>query len=472
MSDDLTMDDSRPRSGWVKLTTFFVGLFTVLALITSWLDSQLLDTNQWVDTSGEMLQSPEIQSAVAAFAVEELYANVDVEAELKQILPKDLKGLSGIAAGGLRQVADQGAEQALTLPQVQTAWEQANRAAHTTFIDVVENKSQVLTTGGGQVELQLRPLIIAIADQIGLGSQARQNIPASVGSVQVIDSKQLETVQKVAGALQGFALIFSLLLVLLIALTVYLARGWRWLALIWAAGALILGSILILVFRAIAQGYVVDALATPDLYPAANSAYSIGTQLLTSYAWTTIWAAVFLLVLSWLVSPASSSVAARRYLAVPFGRFPGATFGLLGLVGLVFLLMGAGNQRVFLVHLLIVIVLGVAAYLFRRELIAEHPEADAPQLGHLVESGKEKLHNLWSRRPKEMPGTGFFEEREARKAEAAATAVTAEAAKPAAAADETARLEQLERLGKLHDTGVLSEEEFQEEKTRILGPED
>ena len=27
MSDELTTDDSRPRSGWVKLTTFLVGLF-------------------------------------------------------------------------------------------------------------------------------------------------------------------------------------------------------------------------------------------------------------------------------------------------------------------------------------------------------------------------------------------------------------------------------------------------------------
>lgn len=469
MSDDLTMDDSRPRSGWVKLTTFLVAVLTVLAVHAAWLDSQLLDTDQWVETSTEMLQNPEIQSAIAGFAVEELYANVDVEAELKKILPKDFKPLSGIAAGGLRQVADKGAEQALGLPQVQAAWERANEAFHVTFVDVIEARSDVVTTGNGQVELQLRPLIISIADQIGLGSQARQNIPASVGSVQVFDSSQLKTVQQVTRALKGFALLFSLVLVLLVALSVYLARGWRWLALIWTAGALIIGSILVLITRAIAQGYVVDALAPPDLYPAANSAYSIVTQLLASYAWSVIWAAVFLLFLAWLVSPASSSVTARRYLAVPFGRFPGATFGVLGLLGLVFLLMGAGNQRVFLVHLLIVIVLGVAAYLFRRELIAEHPEADAPQLGHLVESGKEKLHNLWSRRPKEMPGKGYFEERKARKAEAAATAVTA---KPAAADDETGRLEQLERLGKLHDTGVLSDEEFKEEKTRILGPED
>lgn len=457
-------DESRPRSGWVKLTTLLVAIVTVLAVHTAWLDSQLLSTDQWVETSTEMLQNPEIQSAIAAFAVEELYANVDVEAELKKILPKDFKGLSGIAAGGLRQVADQGAEQALSLPQVQAAWERANEAFHVTFLEVIENRSDVVTTGGGRVELQLRPLIIEIADQIGLGSQARQNIPAAVGSVQVFDSSELETVQRVTRALEGLALIFSLALVLLVALSVYLARGWRWLALIWTAAALVIGSILVLVIQAVAQGQVVESLATPDLYPAANAAYSIVTELLVSYAWTVVWAAVFLLFLAWLVSPASSSVTARRYLAVPFGRFPGATFGLLGLVGLVFLLLGASSQRAFLVHLLIVLLLGVAAYMFRRELLTEHPEDDAPEFGQVLERGKEKVREIWSRRPREMPGKEYLEERKARRAEAKAATSAPEA--------ETERLTQLEQLGKLHETGVLSDEEFSEEKTRILGQDE
>ena len=461
-------EKARPRSGWVKLTTVLVAILTVLAVHAAWLDSQLLDTDQWVQTSTEMLQDPEIQSAIASFAVEELYANVDVEAELKEILPKDFKGLSGIAAGGLRQVADQGAKEALSLPQVQAAWERANEAFHITFLEVIEDRSEVVTTGQGQVELQLRPLIIEIADQIGLGSQARQNIPAAVGSVQVFDSSELETVQQVTRALKGFALIFSLALVLMVALSVYLAKGWRWLALIWTAGALILGSVLVFIIRAIAQGYVVDSLATPELYPAANSAYSIVTELLASYAWSVIWGAVLLLFVAWLVSPASSAVTARRYLAVPFGRFPGATFGILAVLGLIYLLMGAGNQRSFLVHLLIVIVVGVAAYLFRRELLAEHPEADAPEFSQVVDRTKEKVEHLWSRRPKEMPGKGYLEERRARKAEAAA-----KAPRPAAPAEaETERLSQLEKLGKLHETGVLSDEEFSEEKTRILGKDE
>lgn len=452
--------DARPRSGWVKLITFFVGLFGILAILTSWLDTQLLDTEQWGQTSVEMLQDPAIRSAVANYAVEELYANVDVEAELKTFLPSDFKGLSGIAAGGLRQVADQGAEQALALPQVQDVWQRANIAAHKTLIDVIENRSQVLTTGGGQVDLQLRPLIIEIAGQIGLAKQAEQNVPASVGSVRILDSSELSTVQTVAGAIQGSALIFSLLVVLLIGLALYLSRGYRWITLLWLAAALILAAAVVLIVRAAGSGFVVGQLATPDLEAAATAAYAIGTELLKSFAWSVIIAAVFLVFLSWLVSPNSAARSAREYLAVAFGRYPGITFGLLGLAALVFLLYGVSDARSFVVRLAIVILAVIATVMFRRQLIAEHPDADFSSIGEFGQRTKEKMKGAWERRPREVPGKAALERRKA--AAEAPTATMPEAG------GEATRLEQLEKLGKLHETGILSDDEFAAEKTRIL----
>lgn len=457
--------DARPHSGWVKFLTLLVGIFGVLAILTSWLDSQLLDTEQWGQTSVEMLQNPEIRSAVASYAVEELYANVDVEAELKKFLPTDFKGLSGIAAGGLRQVADQGAEQALALPQVQDVWQRANVAAHQTLMDVIDNKSQVLTTGGGQVDLQLRPLIIEIAAQIGLAKQAEQNVPASVGSVRILDSSELSTVQTVAGAIQGSALIFSLLVVLLVGLALFLSKGYRWITLLWLAGALILAAAVVLVVRSAGSGFVVGQLATPDLEAAATAAYAIGTNLLKTFAWSVIIAAFVLVVLSWLVSPNSAAQSVRNYLAVAFGRYPAITFGLLGLAGLIFLLFGVSDGRSFIVRLAIVIVAAIAVVMFRKQLMAEHPDADFSSLHEFGAKTKEKAKGLWDRRPREMPGKAAIERRRAESAAKAAEAPTAVTSKPAG---EETRLQQLEKLGKLHETGVLSDDEFAAEKTRIL----
>ncbi len=460
--------DARPHSGWVKLITFLVGLFGIFAILTSWLDSQLLNTEQWGQTSVEMLQNPEIQSAVADYAVEELYANVDVEAEIKSFLPTDFKGFSGIAAGGLRQVAGQGAQQALALPQIQDVWQRANVAAHQTLMDVIDNQSQVLTTGNGQVDLQLRPLIIEIAAQIGLAKQAEQNIPASVGSVRILDSSQLSTVQTVAGAIQGSALIFSLAVVLLIGLALLLSKGYRWITFLWLAAALILAAVVVLIIRAAGSGFVVGQLATPDLEAAATAAYGIGTELLKSFAWSVIIGAIFLVFLSWLASPNSAARSSREHLAVAFGRYPGISFGLLGLAALGFLLFGVSDARSFIVRLAIVILVGIATVMFRKQLVAEYPDADFSSLGEFRTRTKDKFKGLWDKRPREIPGKAAIERRRAEAGSHARKGSEAPTAVVPKTGGEGTRLEQLEKLGKLHETGVLSDDEFAAEKTRIL----
>ena len=62
----------RPNRGWVRFLTVLVGILTVIAILTTWADRQLFDTQEWGDTSLEMLQNKEIQTQVADYAVSEL----------------------------------------------------------------------------------------------------------------------------------------------------------------------------------------------------------------------------------------------------------------------------------------------------------------------------------------------------------------------------------------------------------------
>ena len=318
----------RPNRGWVRFLTVLVGILTVIAILTTWADRQLFDTQEWGDTSLEMLQNKEIQTQVADYAVSELYNNVDVDAELKSVLPGDLKSLSGPAAGGLRQVAGEGAQRALSDPRIQSLWQTANETAHKTLINILENKSSVVDTADGNVTLDLRPLIVEIADQVGLGNTIGDKIPQDVGTVEIIKSSELSTAQTVTSVIKGTALIATALLLLLMALAIYLAKGYRWLTLLNLAIALIIGAVIILILRSIAGGLVVNQLATPDVQPAAQAAYGIGTGLLKSIAWSIIWASLALIVISWLLSPNKAATSTRSYLAVPVGRYP-AAYGVL-----------------------------------------------------------------------------------------------------------------------------------------------
>src|SRR5690348_17112985 len=94
----------------VRILVILASILAFLAIFTSWVDRQLLDTNQWVDTSGRLLKDKEISDAVANYAVDQLYANVDVAKLLKKQLPSDLQQLATPGAAGIRAVAVQVAE--------------------------------------------------------------------------------------------------------------------------------------------------------------------------------------------------------------------------------------------------------------------------------------------------------------------------------------------------------------------------
>ena len=49
----------------VRVLVIAATVLAFLAIFTSWVDRQLLDTNEWVDTSGRLLEDEEISDAVA-----------------------------------------------------------------------------------------------------------------------------------------------------------------------------------------------------------------------------------------------------------------------------------------------------------------------------------------------------------------------------------------------------------------------
>jgi hypothetical protein len=79
----------------IRILVVAASVLAFLAIFTSWIDRQVLDTDEWVDTSGRLLEDEEISDAIALYAVDQLYANVDVAKSLKKRLPEDLQPVSG-----------------------------------------------------------------------------------------------------------------------------------------------------------------------------------------------------------------------------------------------------------------------------------------------------------------------------------------------------------------------------------------
>ena len=155
----------------IRILVVFASIFAFLAIFTSWVDRQALDTDEWVDTSGKLLEDETISNAVADYAVDELFTNVDVAEVLKERLPEDVKGLAAPVAGGVRAGAGSVAERAFQSPRVQGLWKDANRAAHTRLVDILEGDSENISSEEGKVVLDLRPIVEQLAERIGVAEQ-------------------------------------------------------------------------------------------------------------------------------------------------------------------------------------------------------------------------------------------------------------------------------------------------------------
>src|SRR4051812_37704756 len=156
-----------------------VAVLLSLAFITGpvgmcavWVNRQVLNTDNWTDTSGKLLEDKRIQAAVSAFLVDELFSNVDVAGEIRALLPPQASALAGPAAGGLQELAGRAAPQLLARPKVQQAWRDANRAAHKQLLSVLNDEGDVVTTANGVVTLNLHPLVDQLAARLGISPDA------------------------------------------------------------------------------------------------------------------------------------------------------------------------------------------------------------------------------------------------------------------------------------------------------------
>jgi hypothetical protein len=425
-------------------------LLSFHAIFAVWANRQLLNTDNWAETSSELLEHDAIRTQVADFLVAEVYANVDVSAELEnafeQVLrPGTAAALAGPAASGLQTFAEQRLDNLLARPIPQQAWEAANRRAQARLLDIVEGGGDVVSTAGGDVTLDLKSLLGETQSNLGVGGRIEQRLPESASQIVILRSSQLELAQDVVRLLKALAIVLVVLALGLFALAVYLARDWRREALRACGIGLVFAGAAALVARALAGDAVVDALATTEsVRPAAQAAWSIGTSLLVQAATATLIYGVVIVVAAWLAGPTGSAVAVRRNLA-PYLREPRIAWSAFGLV--VLLLVAWGPTPAFRQPILAAVLIGLLALgleAFRRHTAREFPDARREDSFRRL---REWVKGFGRRAPRapayDGPDTG-----------------------PPEVPDP--RLDRLERLGRLREDGLLDASEYQREKDRLL----
>lgn len=347
-----------------------------LALFALWANRQLLNTDNWADTSSELLEDDAIRGQIALFLTDQLYANVDVEQRVREVLPPRAAPLAGPAAGGLKQLAEKGAKALLGRPVPQRLWEEANRRAHRQLLAVLEGGTDTVSTSNGEVTLDLKSLLGQTQSRVGVGGRAASALPESAAQIKILKSGQLSAAQDAVQVLKTLAFVLVLLTLGLFALAVYLARGWRREALRACGFGFVAMGIGALVARELAGGEVVDALATTAaVKPAVESTWAISTSLLVQASVAAIAYGVVIVVAAWLAGATSFATRVRARLA-PWLREPRIAYGAVTLIVLLLVAWGptpATRRPLAVVLLAVLLLLGMRA--LRRQTALEHPAA-------------------------------------------------------------------------------------------------
>jgi hypothetical protein len=425
----------RSRRILVPVLIALGALLILISTISIWVRDTVLNTDNWVDESAALLESPAVRETLATYVVDQTFDAAEIDARLEEGLPEQFKPLAGPASAQFQSAAYEAAEEALTRPRVQQAWLVANEVAHEQLVALLEGETERVQLQGDAVVLNLDGIVANIADRLGIGDDAVATVQERVEPVVIMQADELESVQTGVKAIKVLSIWPFLAGLILWAGAVYLARDRRREALRAIALTLVLLGVLLLAARRIGGNVIVDSLVKVEsVKDAAADVWSIFTTLLADSAVSGIVVGILAVIGLWLAGPTRRATAIRHSLAPTFRDRPWLVHGVFAALVLLILVWGpVGTPRRLLSIVIITVLAFVGLEIFRRQTVREFPDA--------VQGDSMSLRAAFA-------SLGRSDRTEA--------------------SGEDPKMDRLERLAALHDRGALTDEEYEAEKTLVL----
>jgi hypothetical protein len=362
---------------WALVVLAFV--VALVSALNIWVKRQALSDDNWANASGQLLENPQIRHSLSLYLVNQIYDNVNLSSEIEQRLPPRAKGLAQPLAAGLEGTLVTAIDAFLARPRVQKLWKEANRRAHQLFMAVLDGKHGILASSGGNVVLNLRPMIEELGNETGLGTRLAQRLPPDAGQLVVMKGNQLDAARKGVKVVRVLSYFLFFLVIALFAAAMWIAREGKRRGVLLGAGISILAvGLLVLVIRRFAGEYIVNALSTnDDAKGAVRASWAIGTALLRNVGINAIIYGLAIVFAAWIAGPSRAATWSRRQLAPTMRERPWIIYGAVTVLLLLILLAGPTDaQRVFPLLVLFAFAFVGTEYL-RRHTAREFPPAEA-----------------------------------------------------------------------------------------------
>jgi hypothetical protein len=370
----------RGAPGWV--IWLLIVLATIVgmgATLNGWINRQALDTDQWVSVTDEMLADDDIRGALSIYLTSQLFEKVDVKSELESVLPGEAARIAGPLAATLESNAVPLVDQLLASERFGELWTKINRAAHTAFVTLANGDDiGSMSTANGAFVVDLREMLVNLADRLGLPGTAVDRLPEDAGQLVVLESDQIDALQQFVRFVDMMSIFLFVLVIVLYGAAVYLARDRR--STLRNVGiSIIVGSLLLLVVQRITINVSVDELARAEnSRDAVESIVSIATGLLNELAWAWLAIGVVVALFAVLVGPSRVAVAVRTFISPVMLHPVGAWALALGALGLYLLLAPGFNFQRWLPVIIFLALFVAAVEMLRRQIHREHAAAPAP----------------------------------------------------------------------------------------------
>lgn len=319
-----------------------------LSVVATWLDSQVTDTDAYVETVTPLIEDPAVQDALAAAVTAEVFTQLDIEdaaaqaleavvaqTDLPPAIAERVVGLSVPLTNGVEGFVTDQVDSLVASEDFQTAWVEANRVAHEELVAAMTGSGDgAVQVDEGTVSVNIAPFVQVVKERlVDRGFAVAERIPDVQASFVVLQSADLARAQTAFSALDTIGAAMPFIVLAVLAAGILLARDRRR-ALVGAGLGLAASMVVLAALLALLRAGYLNAVPS-DLLP--RDAASVVFDTLVRFLRTGLRSAALLglvvALAAYLAGPSRTAVRSRALIRRGTGslrRLGGGSQGLAG----------------------------------------------------------------------------------------------------------------------------------------------
>jgi hypothetical protein len=314
------------RKRWRSLAVIVLVIISALLIFVGnvffWAGNTVAKTDRYVATVAPLVDDPDIQTAVATYATDQIYNNVDVEPIIAQTLPPRAAFLAPTLATQLESQTKNVLNKVVASPKFKQAWVNSQRKTH-------ENLITIATKADGDGKINLSEAYQFLSAQLKgtpLSFLADKPLPSNVGSITLVHAKYLPAFHKLVTKIDTWRIIAISLFAITAVAAVWLSRHRRRTTI---TLGLSYALIMFLTLVSMRIGREVAANSVDAQYQTAvQHAYQIVMHQLATQTFVIMLTALLVAAIAWISGPSRSArMITDRINTLLSGHLHSALFG-------------------------------------------------------------------------------------------------------------------------------------------------